>query len=84
MIIPTYTIKSVRWKERTIGIGEWRVPPQGIYILIDQRVKSGELLYPNKYFCSYALARKGEVEIIKGAKLRIVNIDDMEIISPRT
>lgn len=82
-MISTYTIKTVRWKQRAIGIAVFRVSLQGINILINQKLKNGKLLYPYKYFCSYDLFMKGEVYMAGDVKLRMVNIDEMEVVGKR-
>lgn len=78
------TIKAPRWKDRTIGIAEYRFGQKGVELEIEYRGRDGKRLYPHIYFVSREKLATCPVQIVGGGvKIRLVKIDELEILKYR-
>lgn len=78
------TIKAPRWKERTVGIAEYRFGQKGVELEIEYRDRNGKRLYPHIYFVSRQKLLTCPVQIVGGGvRIRLVKIDDLEVIKYR-
>lgn len=68
------------WKTRSVGIAEYKLGTLNTDIEILYVDKFGRRLYPHIYRISTPKARKYPVQLVKGLRIRIVPISDLEII----
>jgi len=73
-------IKEPIWSDRSVGIAESKIGKDGVLINILYKNSMGEKVFPNKYFCSVGLAKRSKPMVRKGNKLRVVKIEDMELL----
>ena len=72
-------IQTPIWESRSVGLNEERLKDKNT-IKIAYRDKDGHDLYPNTYSISKERAMKYPVKNIKGNRLRIIPIKDLEVI----
>ena len=72
-----FKIKKPIWKTRSVGIAEHRITAHNT-ISIEYRNKDGLRLYPKIYYISKKDAFQYPVQVVRGIRLRIIPIDDLE------
>ena len=77
-----YKIQSPIWKNRAVGIAEHSLESKNT-IEILYRNKEGKQIYPQIFAITKRKAMKYPVWIIRGLRLRIVPIRDLEILESR-
>ena len=78
----TYKVSTPIWcnenKKRAIGVAEFRIPT---LIEITYKDKRGNQVYPHKYKVGKEFSQRYPIQIInKNLKLRIIPIEDLEVI----
>lgn len=73
-------IRTPIWKTRSIGVAEYHFSFNNIIeIEITYKNKQGEKIYPDIYVLSWDKASQYPIQIVKGTRLRIIPISDLEI-----
>ena len=73
-------IKEPIWSDRSVGIAESKIGKSGVKVNILYKNVMGEKVFPHKYFCSVDLAKRSKRMVRRGNKLRVVRIEDMELL----
>lgn len=76
---PDFVIQTPIWESRSVGLNETKLKDENT-IKIAYRDKDGHELYPDTYSISKEKAMKYPVKNIKGNRLRIIPIKDLEVI----
>lgn len=74
----TYEIKEPIWKDNSIGIADFRLNSD-LLINITYTNKKGERVFPDTYIVKKDKILKYPVQRIKGKRLYIIPINDLEI-----
>ena len=67
------------WNLRAVGIAEHKIN-DGCLIEIDYIDREGNRLYPDVYYLGWEKAMKCPVQFVKGNRLRIVKIEELEVL----
>lgn len=85
MVLPKTTacalfqIRMPRWKERVVGIADYRIQTHNeIHILAKN--KDGKLYFPDKYYISGEKARSYPIQTRSSIDLRLIPINDLEVL----
>jgi len=73
----TVHIKVPIWKDRSVGIAEHKIG-DGCLVRIDYTDRAGNKLYPHPFLLTREKGLSCPVQMVKGIKLRIVKIDEMQ------
>lgn len=73
------TIKTPIWNGRKVGLAEDKLGKYTTEVKITYKTKDGELLYPNSYVITTKDIKAFPVELVKGVRLRIVPIENMDV-----
>ena len=65
-----------------MGVAEYKITDD-LLVSISYRDKSGDKLYPDPFFIGRREALRCPIQIIKGIRLRIIRLVDMELIPRR-
>jgi len=74
-----FQIRMPRWKERVIGVADYRLQTHN-EIHIMAKNKDGELYFPDKYYISLEKARTYPVQVMSSIDLRLIPINDLEVL----
>lgn len=76
---PDFIIKVPIWESKSVGLNEAKLKDKNT-VKIAYRDKDGHELYPNTYVISKEKALKYPTKNIKGNRIRIIPIADMEVL----